>query len=166
NVLVTRVNPEYILGENLPCINSIEDINQNFWDQRMESINNFEKHLAINGTIIIKFFLNLSKEEQKNRLLRRLETPKHNWKFSEGDLKERKLWNKYQMAYQELLEKTSQSYAPWYVIPADDKEICRYIVAKTIQHELIKYTDIKFPELDKAIQSKISHFKEILENED
>jgi PPK2 family polyphosphate:nucleotide phosphotransferase len=166
NVLVTRVNPEYILGENIPNINSMEDINQNFWAQRMESINNFEKHLALNGTIILKFFLNLSKDEQKNRLLRRLETPKHNWKFSEGDLKERKLWDKYQLAYQELLKNTHQNHAPWYVIPADDKEICRYIVAKTIHQELLKYTDVKFPELDEKVKANLSHYRDLLENEE
>lgn len=166
NVLVTRVNPEFILGENIPNINSMEDINQDFWDQRMESINNFEKHLALNGTIILKFFLNLSKGEQKNRLLRRLETPKHNWKFSEGDLKERKLWDKYQLAYQELLKNTHQNHAPWYVIPADDKELCRYIVAKTIHQELLKYKDVKFPELDEKVKANLSHFKDLLENEE
>lgn len=166
NVLVTRVHPEYILGENIPCINSVEDINQDFWAQRMESINNFEKHLALNGTIILKFFLNLSKDEQKNRLLRRLETPKHNWKFSEGDLKERNLWDKYQLAYQELLKNTHQNHAPWYVIPADDKEICRYIVAKTIHQELLKYTDVKFPELDEKVKANLSHYRDLLENEE
>jgi PPK2 family polyphosphate:nucleotide phosphotransferase len=166
NVLVTRVHPEYILGENIPAINSVEDINQDFWSQRMESINNFEKHLAKNGTIILKFFLNLSKDEQKKRLLRRLETPKHNWKFSEGDLKERKLWNNYQSAYYDLLKNTHQSHAPWFVIPADDKDLCRYIVAKTIHQELLKYTDVKFPELDEKIKANLSHFKDTLENEE
>ena len=121
--------------------------------------------MAQNGTIILKFFLNLSKDEQKNRLLRRLETPKHNWKFSEGDLKERKLWDKYQEAYQELLNNTSTTFAPWYAIPADDKEISRYLVAKVLHEEFLKYNDIKFPELDERLKANLGHFKEILENE-
>ena len=165
NILVTRVNPEYILGENIPTINSIEDINDEFWKNRIESIVNFEKHLSLNGTIILKFFLNISKEEQKNRLLRRIETPKHNWKFSEGDLKERKKWDKYQEAYQELLNNTSTSYAPWFIIPSDDKEISRYIVAKTILEEFSKYQDVKFPELDNEVKANLSHFKQMLEDE-
>jgi PPK2 family polyphosphate:nucleotide phosphotransferase len=165
NVLVTRVHPEYILGENIPDIQNISDINIDFWTSRMESIVNFEKHLVKNGTIILKFFLNLSKDEQKKRLLRRLETPKHNWKFSEGDLKERKLWDKYQLAYQELLNQTSMSYAPWYVIPADDKYISRYLVAKALQDEFSKYSDVKFPELDEEVKANLNHFREILENE-
>lgn len=166
NVLVTRVNPEYILGENIPTINSVEDINEEFWKNRMDSIVNFEKHLALNGTIILKFFLNISKEEQKNRLLRRIETPKHNWKFSEGDLKERKKWDKYQIAYQELLNNTSKTNAPWYIIPADDKEISRYIVAKTILNEFSKYQDVKFPELEEEVKANLSHFKQMLESKD
>lgn len=92
NVLVTRVHPGYILGENLPEVHSTEDINERFWDKRFEQINNFEKTIAQNGTIIFKFFLNLSKEEQKNRLIRRLNKPNKNWKFSPGDLDERELW--------------------------------------------------------------------------
>src|SRR5690554_4201095 len=91
NVLVTRVHPEYILDENLPNVTSLEDVNDAFWDKRFEQINNFEKHIAENGTVIFKFYLHLSKEEQKNRLLRRLEKKNKNWKFSPGDLKEREL---------------------------------------------------------------------------
>ena len=92
NVLVTRVHPGYIMGENIPSIKSVDDLDDAFYHSRMDSINEFEKHIADNGTIILKFFLNLSKEEQKNRLLRRLNLPEKNWKFSPGDLKERKLW--------------------------------------------------------------------------
>ena len=114
NVLVTKVHPEYILGENLPSINSINDINDEFWNTRYEQINDFEKHVAENGTIIFKFFLNLSKEEQKNRLIRRIEKKEKNWKFSAGDLEERKLWDDYQLAYEKAIQKTSTNYAPWY----------------------------------------------------
>ena len=93
NVLVTRVHPEYILNENLPGIESVDDIKKSFWKDRMEQIRNFEKHIVQNGTIVLKFFLHLSKEEQRERLLRRLEEAKHNWKFSPGDLKEREHWD-------------------------------------------------------------------------
>ena len=119
NVLVTRVHPEYVLGENLPDVNSVEDVNDAFWDKRFDQINNFEKHLAENGTLIYKFFLHLSKDEQKNRLLRRLNKKEKNWKFSAGDLKERKLWDDYQQCYEDAINRTSKPHAPWYVIPAD-----------------------------------------------
>ena len=89
--MVTRVHPEYILGEKIPSVNAVEDIDEAFWENRFQQINNFEKHLADNGTIIFKFFLNVSKEEQKNRLLRRLNKPEKNWKFSPADLDEREL---------------------------------------------------------------------------
>ena len=132
NVLVTRVHPEYILNENLPDIHSLTDINEEFWEKRFEQIRNFENHITENGTIIFKFFLNLSKSEQKNRLLRRIELEEKNWKFSPGDLKERKLWDKYQVCYQDAINRTSTKQAPWYIIPADHKPSARYIVAKTI----------------------------------
>ena len=165
NVLVTRVHPEYILNENIPGIDHIEDITPAFWDNRFESINAFEKHVASNGVIILKFFLHLSKEEQRQRLLRRLETEKHNWKFSIGDLKERALWDNYIQFYEEAINKTSKPHAPWYIVPADNKETCRYIVAKTILDELEKYTDIKEPELDEAVKNNIISYKKLLEVE-
>lgn len=162
NVLVTRVHPEYILGENLPGINSVEDITPKFWKKRIKQINNFEKHIAENGTIVMKFFMHLSKEEQRERLLRRLEEGKHNWKFSPGDLKEREHWKEYQQYYEEAINKTSTDYAPWYVIPADDKEMARYIVAKIIWEEMQKHTDIKEPELDDKIKANIEIYKKEL----
>lgn len=165
NVLVTRVHPEYILGENLPDVNSVEDINEAFWNKRFEEINNFEKHISDNGTIIFKFFMNLSKEEQKNRLLRRLEKKNKNWKFSAGDLKERKLWDKYQECYEEAINRTSKPHAPWFTIPADDKPTARLIVAKILYDILIEYTDIKEPELDDKTKANIHLYKEQLNNE-
>lgn len=162
NVLVTRVHPEYILGENLPGINSVEDITPKFWKRRIEQINNFEKHIAENGTIIIKFYLHLSKDEQRDRLLRRLEEGKHNWKFSPGDLKERGHWDKYQEYYEEAINRTSTKDAPWYVVPADDKEMARYIVAKIVWEEMKKYNDIKEPELDEDIRSNFEMYKQQL----
>lgn len=165
NVLVTKVHPGYILGENLPSVNSIDDINEAFWDVRFQQINNFEKHITENGTIIFKFFLNLSKEEQKNRLLRRLEKQEKNWKFSPGDLKERKLWDKYQECYEDAINRTSKSHAPWYNIPADDKDSARYLVAKIMYDALKEYKDIKEPELDDDIKANIDLYKKQLENE-
>ncbi|MAZ73260.1 MAG: phosphate--nucleotide phosphotransferase [Flavobacteriaceae bacterium] len=165
NVLVTRVHPEYILGENLPDVNSVSDIDKEFWDKRFEQINAFEKTIAQSGTIIYKFFLNLSKEEQKNRLLRRLNKPNKNWKFSPGDLKERKLWDTYMDCYQEILNRTSYPHAPWYAIPADDKPTARYIVASILLKELQKYKDIQEPELDEDVKARIQEFKEQLGKE-
>lgn len=165
NVLVTRVHPEYILGENIPSVNSIEDINDSFWDQRFEQINNFEKHIAENGTIIFKFFLNLSKDEQKNRLLRRLKKKDKHWKFSPGDLKERKLWDKYQECYEDAINRTSNPHAPWYTIPADDKPTARYIVAKIMYDTLRAFDDIKEPELDDDIKANLELYKQQLNNE-
>ena len=166
NVLVTRVHPGYILGENIPTVNSVDDVNDAFWDRRFKEINNFEKHVVDNGTIIFKFFLNLSKKEQKNRLLRRLEKQEKNWKFSPGDLKERKLWGKYQECYEDLLNRSSTNYAPWYVIPADDKETARYIVAKTMYDTLKTYTDIQEPELDDDIKANLELYKQQLQSEE
>ena len=165
NVLVTRVHPNYILGENLPDVNSLEDITEAFWDKRFQQINDFEKTIQQNGTIIFKFFLNLSKDEQKERQLRRLDEPEKNWKFSPGDLDERELWDKYQKCYEDAINKTSKPHAPWYVIPADDKPSARVIVAEIMLQELKKYKDIKEPELDDEIKAKISEYRETLKND-
>lgn len=165
NVLVTRVHPEYILGENIPTVNTLEDINEAFWNKRFEQINNFEKHLAENGTIIFKFFLHLSKEEQKNRLLRRLDKQEKNWKFSPGDLKERKLWDNYQDCYEDAINRTSRPHAPWYTIPADDKPTARYLVAKILYYTLIQYTDIKEPELDEEVKENLALYRKQLSDE-
>ncbi|MCD9564046.1 PPK2 family polyphosphate kinase [Tenacibaculum maritimum] len=164
NVLVTRVHPEYIFSENIPTVKTIDDLDDTFYEKRMERINEFEKHVSENGTIILKFFLNLSKEEQKNRLLRRLNLPEKNWKFSAGDLEERKLWERYQFCYEEVLNKTSTNYAPWFVIPADDKKTSRYIVAEILLEELTKY-GFKEPLLSAKMQSQVAAFKEQLRNE-
>lgn len=165
NVLVTRVHPEYIMNENLPGIEKVEDITPQFWENRMEQIRNFEKHITQNGTIVLKFFLHMSKEEQRVRLLRRLEEENKNWKFSTGDLKERERWADYMHYYQEAINNTSSEYAPWYVVPADDKEMCRYIVGKIIWEEMQKHTDIKEPELDDKVKDNIEMYKEILRKE-
>lgn len=162
NVLVTRVHPEYILFENLPGIETVEDITPQFWENRMEQINNFEKHIAQNGTTVLKFYFHMSKEEQRKRLLNRLETPEDNWKFSTGDLKERERWDDYMNYYEEAINKTATPHAPWYVIPADDKGVARYIVAKIIWEEMQKLTDINEPVLDPKVKANIDLYKEQL----
>ena len=165
NVLVTRVHPEYLLGENLPDVNAVEDVTPEFWDRRFEQIRNFEKHLTDNGTLIFKFYLHLSKEEQKNRLLRRLEKENKHWKFSPGDLKERALWSKYQECYEEAVNKTSLPHAPWFVVPADDKPTARYIVAKIIYDVLSRYSDIQEPDLDPEVKKNLDLYIRQLKEE-
>src|SRR5680860_584686 len=162
NVLITRVHPEYILNENLPGVNDIDDINDAFWEKRFEQIRNFEEHLAENGTIIFKFFLHISKEEQRERLLRRLDEPDKNWKFSPGDLKERKLWDEYQNRYQDAFNRTSRPHAPWYVIPADDKATTRYLMANILLEELLKYKDIQEPAMDPKLFKNLENYKDQL----
>ncbi|VBB45697.1 conserved hypothetical protein [uncultured Paludibacter sp.] len=144
NVLATKVNPQFILNENIPGINDIKDIHKKFWSQRYEQINNFEKYLYQNGTHVIKFFLHLSKEEQKARLLARLEEKDKNWKFSSDDLKARAQWDEYQKAYEDMLEETSTDYAPWFVIPADKKFFARVAIGKIIV-EKMKSLDLHYP---------------------
>ncbi|WP_019668466.1 PPK2 family polyphosphate kinase [Eudoraea adriatica] len=165
NVLVTKVHPEYILNENIPNINSVADIDELFWEKRYEQINNFERHITENGTLIFKFFLNISKEEQRQRLLRRLRLQEKNWKFSPGDLKERNLWDNYQQCYEEAINKTSKPNAPWFVIPADNKRASRLIVATILLESLKKYKDIEEPELDDKIKVNIELYKSQLEKE-
>jgi len=165
NVLASRVHPEYLLNENLPGITTIDEVPEDFWRQRFEQINNFEKHLAQNGTMILKFYLHISKDEQKNRLLRRLEDEKRNWKFTPSDIAEREFWDDYITYYEEAINNTSKPYAPWYVIPADDKGVARYLVAKTIFDVLKKIEGIKKPLVDEEVLENISMYREKLKNE-
>ncbi|WP_159950761.1 PPK2 family polyphosphate kinase [Polaribacter septentrionalilitoris] len=164
NVLVTRVHPEYVFSENIPTVRSLDDLNDEFYHNRMDRINAFENHLVENGTIVLKFFLNLSKEEQKNRLLRRLNLPEKNWKFSSGDLKERKLWDKYMFCYEDLLNRTSKEEAPWFVIPADDKPTARLLLADIVLQELEKY-NFKEPSLSQKDLDQLDEFIAQLNNE-
>lgn len=161
NVTVTRVHPEYILNENLPEITKIEDIGENFWEKRFKQIRRFEKNISENGTIIFKFFLNISKEEQKRRLLVRLNTPSKNWKFSIDDLTERKLWDEYQKYYEEAINKTCLKSAPWYIIPADNKKAARLLVAKILWNVLKEFQDIKYPQLSNEI-NLVAYKEELL----
>jgi len=149
NVLVTKVHPEWILGERIPGINSISDINDAFWTDRYKRINDFEYHIHKSGTKVLKFFLNISKEEQKNRFLARLDTPEKQWKFSTGDLKERKYWNKYRDAFEDMINETSTEIAPWHIIPADNKWFSRIAIG-TIIYKTMKNMNLKFPKPEKT----------------
>lgn len=162
NVLVTRVHPEYVLFENLPGIEKVADITPEFWENRMAQMINFEKHIVQNGTKILKFYLHLSKDEQRERLLKRLENSEDNWKFSPDDLKDRERWDEYMTYYEEAINKTSTNFAPWYIIPADDKGVARFIVAKIILEELKKLTDIAEPDLAPKIKANIENYIEQL----
>jgi PPK2 family polyphosphate:nucleotide phosphotransferase len=160
-VLVTRVHPEYILSQNIPGIDSVDKINKSFWENRYESINNFEKHLYDNGTVILKFFLHVSKDEQKNRFLKRIEEPEKNWKFSLGDVKERQYWDKYMEAYEEAIEHTSTKHAPWYVIPADKKWFMRAAVGDIIVGTL-ESLELSYPQINSSEKAKLEEAKDFL----
>jgi PPK2 family polyphosphate:nucleotide phosphotransferase len=161
NVLVTRVHPEYILNENLPGIRKLEDINLEFWVNRFDQINRFEKNLHDNGTIILKFFLHVSRKEQKRRFLERIDDPAKNWKFSSADLKERGFWGAYQSAYEEAISATAHDYAPWFIVPADDKWYTRFVIAN-ILYKKLQELDISFPVLSDKQKADLQNAKEML----
>ena len=165
NVLVTKVHPEYILGENIPGIETLKDVDEKFWEQRYKQINRFEKNLAENGTIILKFFLHLSKDEQKKRFLERIENPSKNWKFSTADSAERKHWDEYMEAYEDLLEATSTDYAPWFVLPADDKWFTRLCLAAIISRQFEKLK-LKYPTVSHKQLKDLEEAKRILLSEE
>lgn len=162
NVLATKVNPEYLMSENIPGIDSPEKADKKFWNERYEQINNFEKHIYQNGTRIVKIFLHLSKEEQKERLLARLNEKEKNWKFSSDDLKSRAKWDEFQAAYEEMMEKTSTEYAPWYVVPADKKFFARVAIGEIIVEHL-KKLDLQYPAGETS--GELQKAKEMLMNE-
>ncbi len=158
NVLVTKVHPAWILNENIPGVDSIDKIDKKFWARRYKQIRRFEKNLADNGMVIMKFFLHVSKKEQKKRFLERIEDPGKNWKFSLSDLKERAYWNEYQNAYSEALSATSTDYAPWFVIPADDKWYARLAIASIISREFAKL-NINYPVVSEAQKQELQKAK-------
>lgn len=165
NVLISRVHPEIVLKENIPNINKLEDITDKFWEMRYNQINQFEEHLVNNGTIILKFFLNMDKEEQKERLLRRIEKTKHNWKFSASDVEERERWDDYMRFYEETISRTSTDYAPWYIIPSNEKEISRFLVSDILVNEMKKYKDIQYPKVEVEETIELKSYKTELLNE-
>jgi len=164
NVLITKVHPEFILNEKLPYIHSVKDIDKKFWIDRYNQINRFEKNLSENGTIILKFFLHVSKDEQKRRFIERVDDPKKNWKFSVADMKERAFWDDYQKAYAEALSHTSTDHAPWFIIPADDKWYTRVIVGAVIYQQFQKL-NLAYPKVSKATKEALLKAKEALLNE-
>ncbi|WP_345952515.1 polyphosphate kinase 2 family protein [Mucilaginibacter sp. PAMB04168] len=164
NVLVTRVHPQYIMNENLPGISSPDDIPKDFWEQRYESIRSFEKHLTRNGTVIIKFFLHISKEEQKERFLKRIDDESKNWKFSAGDLEERKRWDDYMEAYEDAINATATHDAPWYIIPADKKWFSRIAISTIIVDTLSKLK-MEYPVLPEGESNNLDDIKKRLEKE-
>ncbi|WP_144283941.1 polyphosphate kinase 2 family protein [Chryseobacterium echinoideorum] len=162
SVLVCKVHPEYNLSEK--TWQSVNDFDKKFWENRYESIRNFEKHLAQNGTTIVKIFLHVSKDEQKKRLLDRINEQEKNWKFSASDLPERALFDEYMKYYEEAINETSKDHAPWYVIPADNKWFAR-LSAIQIIIDTLKKMDLKFPELSKEDLNDLEEAKKQLENE-
>lgn len=161
NVLVTRVHPEYILNEHIPGIDSVDDVNEKFWENRFKHINHFEKTLTDSGTVILKFFLHVSKDIQKERLLERIEEKGKNWKFSSGDLAERKLWDNYMSAYEQMISATSTKEAPWFVLPADDKWFARLCMSTIIQN-CFDDMDPKYPKLNLFEEAEILKCRELL----
>jgi PPK2 family polyphosphate:nucleotide phosphotransferase len=160
-VLVVKVHQELIAAQRLPKGNPKKE---KFWQRRYDDINNFEKHLARNGTRIVKFFLNVSKKEQKKRFMERIERPDKHWKFSGADARERQYWDDYQRAYEDMLNATSTKYAPWYVIPADSKWITRAAVAAILAKE-IESLNLKYPKVSKEQMLAIEECRRALETE-
>jgi PPK2 family polyphosphate:nucleotide phosphotransferase len=158
--LVVRVHPQILAREKMPK----RLVNKNIWRERFEDISDVERYLARNGTVILKFFLNVSKQEQRERFLDRLEEPSKNWKFSMADISERALWAKYQAAYQEVIRYTSTKSAPWHVVPADHKWFARVVIGSTIVAALDRL-DLKFPEVDNAQLAEFKKVREALQAE-
>jgi PPK2 family polyphosphate:nucleotide phosphotransferase len=156
-VLVVRVHPNILKAEKLPE----ELITKHIWEERYEDINAFEKFLTRNGVVIRKFFLHVSKKEQKKRFLQRLEDSKKNWKFSMDDIKERKFWDNYQEAYEEVIQNTATKRAPWYVIPADNKWYGRVVIASAII-EAMHGLNLQFPDVDKQKKKELDEIREAL----
>ena len=155
--LVVRVHPEILAKQKIPK----KLVTRNIWRERFEDISAMERYLARNGTVILKFFLNISREEQRERFLARLEEPAKNWKFSLADIAERALWAKYQAAYQDMIRHTSARHAPWHVVPADHKWFARVVIGSTIVSALDRL-DLRFPKVDKADRSEFKQVREAL----
>jgi PPK2 family polyphosphate:nucleotide phosphotransferase len=158
--LVVRVHPEILAKEKTPP----QLVTRNIWRERFEDISAMERYLARNGTVILKFFLNVSKEEQRKRFLDRLDEPAKNWKFSMADVSERALWAKYQAAYQEVIRHTSARTAPWHVVPADHKWFARVVIGSAVVNALAKL-DLQFPKVDQADLSEFKRVRQALEQE-
>lgn len=155
-VLVVKVHPEYLDGQRLADINP-----DTIWSERYESIRQQEQHLARNGTVILKFWLNVSHEEQRQRFLKRLDKPEKNWKFSSGDIKERAHWDDYMKAFEDAVSETSRPWAPWYAIPADNKPYMRLCVADIVM-QAMQSLGLQYPELDEKERQRFDEMRKIL----
>jgi PPK2 family polyphosphate:nucleotide phosphotransferase len=156
-VLIVRVHADLLKAQKLPA----RLVTKRIWDERYEDLNAYERYLTRNGVVVRKFFLHLSKKEQKQRLLERLEDPKKSWKFSMADVKERNSWKAYQQVYEEMIQKTAMKHSPWYVVPADNKWFTRLIVASVII-EALDALDLAFPIVDKAKRRELKTVRESL----
>jgi PPK2 family polyphosphate:nucleotide phosphotransferase len=156
-VLVVRVHPEILKSQKSPP----SLVGKNIWEERFEDIRCFERHMARSGTVIRKFFLNVSKKEQKRRFLERLDEPEKNWKFSAADIRERKFWDDYQKAYEEMIANTATEHAPWYVVPADNKWFTRLVVS-TVVVETLESLDLAYPKVDGAKRKELEVAKKIM----
>lgn len=159
-VLVVRVHPEFLAAQHLPP----RVVTKRIWQERYEDINAFERHLVRNGTVVLKFFLNISKEEQKKRFLARIENPEKNWKFSMADVEERRRWPDYMRAYEDMIRATSTEWSPWHVVPADHKWLTRLAVSDTVIAAL-EDLDLAFPEVDPAERRRLQKVRVALEKE-
>jgi PPK2 family polyphosphate:nucleotide phosphotransferase len=156
-VLVVRVHPELLKNEKIPD----PLVTKNIWNERFEDIRCFEKHMVRSGTVIRKFFLHLSKKEQKKRFLARLEEPEKNWKFSAGDVEERKCWDDYQNAYEDMIRNTATEDAPWYVVPADNKWFTRLVLSEVIVHTL-EEMKLSYPKIDAEKRKELEAARKLL----
>jgi len=159
-VLVVRLHSEYLEKQQLPP--SVK--NRGIWQRRFEQINNFEKYLSENGVVVLKIFLNVSKQEQRRRLLARIDNPAKNWKFSMADIDNRRLWDKYMEAYEDCFNHTSTPWAPWYIVPADQKPYCRLLVAFLIYQSLAKLK-LEYPTVSKERRAELLSIRKVLERE-
>ena len=157
-VLVVKVNPQFLLGQSLPGFINVEQADEAFWEGRYRSIRDFESHLHRQGVTIMKFFLHMGKEAQRQRFLERIDEPKKNWKFSSSDIRERGRWDEYQKAYEEGIGATAAPHAPWYIIPADDQWETRAIVGRLVREQL-EDMDLRMPELGDAERTKLADAK-------
>jgi PPK2 family polyphosphate:nucleotide phosphotransferase len=156
-VLIVRVHPEILKSQRTPS----SLVGKNIWEERFEDIRCFERHMTRSGTVIRKFFLHVSKKEQKRRFLARLEEPEKNWKFSAGDIHERKYWDEYQAAYEDMIGNTATKHAPWYVVPADNKWFTRLVIS-TVTVDALESLDLAYPKVDDAKRKELEAAKKIL----
>jgi PPK2 family polyphosphate:nucleotide phosphotransferase len=160
-VLVVRVHPEILAGQKLPP----EVVTKRIWDERCEDIANFERYLSRQGTVVRKFFLHVSKKEQKRRFLARLDEPEKNWKFSAADVKERRHWDDYMAAYEKMIRATAAPHAPWYVVPADNKWFTRLVVAAAVVQTLDEL-DLRYPKIGKKERAELTAARAALLSKD